>query len=246
MTRDLQTEWTPDGVELAQRLARRLAVGVDDSDWDDVRRRAGLGRSRGRWVRAKTFAIAAGVAALVVAPALAISTGIIPWFRGEPAPPTVQAGFGKISEHALPEQIGQRIEVEKATGVVAIESPEGIIRLWTAPTASGGRCRLIQIGDGADARDFSFSCSTLAPGSPVAASYSGFPGRDDYAIVSGEAAAHVNEVGVAFADGSRQTVPILDGYFLGVVDRDREPEALFFEHVSDGVTRVSTFRIPTR
>jgi len=193
--------------------------------------------------RRKACAIGASLAVLVAAPALAVSTEIVPWFRGQPAPPTVQASFGRLTEHALPSQIGERIIVEQARGVIAINSPAGVVRLWTAPTQSGGRCRLIQFGDGTAARDYAFNCMTLDPTSPFTAGFSRFPGRDEYAIVDGQAAAHVSKVGVEFKDGSRRTIPIVDGYFLAVVN-DPQPKALFFEHTSEGVTRTSTFDIP--
>ena len=244
MSRTTDAFWTDDDRYLAERIGRQLALVTDDRDWVDVRRRAERPR-RAPAGRRTRLVLALAAAAVLAAPALAVTNEIVPWFRGEPAPPAVQASFGKLSENVLPSSISGRVDVAQARGVIAIDSPAGMVRLWAAPTDDGGRCRIIQVGDGEQARDHAFSCSTAGPRSPFWGGLGAFPGDRRYIIVNGGAASNVTEVGVQFADGSRRATPLVDGYFLGVVARADKPTAFYFEHVRGGVTRTSVFHFPS-
>jgi hypothetical protein len=127
---------------------------VDDSDWLAVRRRAGRSRRRVALV-----AVVAAAAALLVTPAFGIGGRVLDLIQGEPAPPAVQTSFASSNEgrkhmFAFAAAAGQELHDRfspvvpgEARGVAAIETPDGPIYLWVAPTEDGRQCWLIQEGE---------------------------------------------------------------------------------------------------
>jgi hypothetical protein len=87
--------------------------------------------------RARTVAIplALAVAALVVAPALALRFGVIDFTSAKPAPPRVVKEFSSLSEGA-PAGMDPRV----VAGETRLVGEIGGRDLWVAPTASGGLC----------------------------------------------------------------------------------------------------------
>jgi hypothetical protein len=159
--------------DLLEQHILRTANPIDDSDWRDVRRRARWRRvrttalptlrPRRRW---RVLAVAAAaVAAIVATPAFGIGSRIVDLIEGTPAPPQVRAYFAlsnqrfvtnrQLLDHLLANTgpAGQTLEdkfpvvvPDQAQGVAAIESRDGSIYLWAAPTSDGRQCWLVQAG----------------------------------------------------------------------------------------------------
>jgi hypothetical protein len=153
--------------DLLEQHFSHLRNPVDDSDWLAVRRRA-----RRPWRRAALIAAVLVAAALSVAPAFGIGGRVLDLIQGRPAPPAVKTSFAASNtlrerllahEGAAGRQLHDRysrVIPSEARGVAAIESADGPIYLWVAPTEDGGQCWLIQAGgDSATGRPYGFgSC----------------------------------------------------------------------------------------
>lgn len=192
-----------------EERVRALRVPFDNADWHEVRRRAEHLRAR----RRRTFAmclVAVGVIA-VAGPALAVRLDLLPWFHGTPAPTFVKESFERDFAAELPNLERERgLRVDQAHGVLAIASPVGTVRVWAAPTQSGGECRLMQIGDD----DHAFRC--IAAGDSPSAGFerlseAGYVLIDGWVGVGGSAS-------LRFADGSEEAMPVVDGWFVSIVD----------------------------
>jgi hypothetical protein len=110
--------------------------------------------------RAVSIALAAAtvLGVLLATPAFGIGGQVLDLIRGKPAPPEVQTSFAandtlraKLYAHA--QAAGARLHdrfapvvADQARGVAAIESADGPIYLWAAPTEDGRQCWLIQTG----------------------------------------------------------------------------------------------------
>lgn len=146
------TEMTDHESLMASRFAA-LATR-DRGDWLDVRRRA-----RRMHRRRPALVLAAALAAVVVVtPAFGIGGRLLDLIQGPPAPPEVQTYFAandgtREKMFAYAEAAGEKLHdrfspviASEARGVFAIESPDGPIYLWAAPTGDGRQCWLIQAG----------------------------------------------------------------------------------------------------
>ncbi len=199
----------------AERFAR-MADNGQDADWLDVRRRASLA-AKGRRPRKP-------------------ATRLIPGFRGEPAPPAVQESFARFSASDLPHAAVDRgVRASEAKGVLEVRSALGTVRIWVAPTESGERCRLLQVGDA----KLAFSC-----GSPVleAPFWAGVADLDNgIVVVDGRAGPAVASVSVRLEDGTKQRLALVDGYFAGLATSANRPVSII---VDRGELGTSTFSIP--
>jgi hypothetical protein len=140
--------------DLLEQHFSRLRNPADDSDWRAVRRRAG--RS-GRRVALAAAAVVAG--GLLVAPALGLGDRVLDLIQGEPAPRPVQESFAasnEVRERLLAHRAGAQQELAQrfprvipaqARGVGALDTVDGPIYLWVAPTEDGRHCWLIQTGE---------------------------------------------------------------------------------------------------
>jgi hypothetical protein len=130
-------------------------------------------RTRQRVVLAIAAAILVG--GLLVTPAFGVGGRLLDFVRGAPAPPEVQAYFAANDAYreqmlANSERAGEKLYLYswpvmtgQARGVFAIESPDGPIFLWSAPTEDGRKCSLIQTD--AEAATGQLSCD--GAGDPV-------------------------------------------------------------------------------
>jgi hypothetical protein len=137
--------------DLLEQQFSPLRNPIDDSDWLDVRRRAR--RLRRRVVLVAGVAVAA---ALLVAPAFGIGGRVFDLIQGPPAPPDIQTYFAtsdplrkRLFEHA--QAAGQQMHdrfspviASETRGVAAIETADGPIYLWVAPTEDGRQCWWVQ------------------------------------------------------------------------------------------------------
>lgn len=143
--------------DLLEQHFSHVSNPVDDSDWLAVRRRARRPRRR-----VALIAVVAAATALLVAPALGIGGRVLDLIQGEPAPPAVQESFTEGNSRreqmfAFAAAAGREMRDRfspvvpgEARGVAEIETADGPIYLWAAPTEDGRQCWLIQTGENPD------------------------------------------------------------------------------------------------
>jgi hypothetical protein len=128
----------------------------------------------------------------------------------------LQKGFATRFPHA---------DVGKAHGVIEIQTADGPQDLWVAPNDQGGVCWFIDFANDPapnGAHPGSGTCDTSAPseGSPHIA-FEG-PAWDinhpSLYTIDGRVYADASTVRVAFSDGSKITLPVVEGLFLGSLD----------------------------
>ena len=146
-------------LEVVDSFERLFPVPVVSQEWDDVLDRAGhrAGRRPSRRRRrglVVAIAVAMLVGGLLVTPALGIGTRLLDFIQGAPAPPEVQTYFAtKYLETHVDEAgnvLGERfapVIASESRGILALETPDGPVYLWAAPTTDGRQCELIQYGD---------------------------------------------------------------------------------------------------
>ena len=152
-------------LEVVDSFERLFPVPVVSRDWDDVLDRAGhrAGRRPSRRRRrglVVAIAIAMLVGGLLVTPALGIGSRLFDLVQGAPAPPEVQTFFATSDAYMEvardPDEVGKVLHdryvhvpviASEARLVFAIETPDGPIHIWTAPTKDGRHCTLYQWGD---------------------------------------------------------------------------------------------------
>jgi integrase len=142
--------------DLLEKHFAPLRNPSNDSDWLDVRRRA-----RRPWRRAVLVAVVAATVALLVAPAFGVGGRVLDLIQGKPAPPPVQTSFvgGNAARQqrfafaaaaglALHDRFSPVVPGE-TRGVAEVETADGPIYLWVAPTEDGRHCWLVQTGNSA-------------------------------------------------------------------------------------------------
>jgi|tagenome__1003787_1003787.scaffolds.fasta_scaffold20963515_2 hypothetical protein len=199
---------------------------LDDSDWLAVRRRA-----RRPWGRVALLAAAAAVALFVVAPGF----GLIDLIEGSPAPPAITTFFAtenvhrqEFLAHAPAATDAMRIRfsptiVGGARGVAAVDSPDGPIYLWAAPTEDGGQCWLIQTGaDPATGRPYgSGSCDDGDSDTPIVSDTGWTIERPSVEIV--HTRVHddaITRVDVEVEGAEPLLLPVSSGHALGTLPKD--------------------------
>jgi hypothetical protein len=178
--------------------------------------------------------------AVVAGPAFAIERGLVPWFRGEPAPPPITEALARFSTDFArtrpfaPDSPLAHLRPEEARGLIAFESPAGPVQMWGVPIETGDRCTYTE----AAGRGRGLFCGRPTADSPLSVGY-GPLGRKGYVLVEGRAHADVVWVGVRLADGSVEAVPLVDGYFVTVLDQNAAPAQLLARRRDDSETAVS-------
>jgi hypothetical protein len=218
---------------LAERF-RRLTNPVDDSDWLAVRRRAGRRRRR-----AALAVVAVAAAVVLVTPAFGIGGRLLDLVQGSPAPPEVQTYFAGHDEtrrklyahaaaagHALHERFSPVVAGE-ARGIVAIESADGPIYLWAAPTEDGRQCWLIQAGAASGLPSGLGSCDEADAPTGITPGLFWTDQRPSVRIVH----ARIHDGAIARVDlevegEPDRSLPVLSGHVLATVPKDAHVEAL--------------------
>ena len=234
---------------MAEMLRERFAVlanPLDDSDWLDVRRRAGIGKCR-RPLWIAIAAVIAGTAVLLATPALGLRGRVVQLFEeSEPASEQLVRAFDTFNQGVpsnittpgvIAEQTREVIRVAVAPGREAV--------MWVAPTERGTFCTLVGVrkvgtpgnggGGGCASRQTAFSPGMTIPGPWSAAGEILRPPVLLYGSVLLERATAVE---VQFEDGSPDEVPLVwvsepidGGFFVYSVPRahwqeGRRPTAL--------------------
>jgi hypothetical protein len=232
--------------DLLEEHFARLRSPIDDSDWLAVRRRARRPRRR-----AALVAVVAATAALLVAPAFGIGGRVLDLIQGKPAPPEVQTSFAagntaREQRFAFAAAAGREMHDRfspvvpgEARGVASIESADGPIYLWVAPTEDGRQCWLVQTGgDPVTGRPYgSGSCDgTDRTGAIRPEGPSWTIERPSIKIM------HVRiyddaitRVQVKLEGAAEISLPVVSGHALGTVPKEARLQALVGRNAEGGV-----------
>jgi hypothetical protein len=193
-------------------LARRLdghASAVDDSDWRDVRHRAG--RQAPTWRRPRTFVLAAAILlaiGLLAAPGWGLRSSMVDLFTGEQAPPEIQEVARGTGVFGAPRDV----VAEETRRVLAIELSDGRrATLWVAPSASGGTCVLVTRGKPSGRAE----CTTgPAPTDTVEWDVGARGEFDEMVLLRGRAPDGTQRVELEFGDGATAVLAVTKGFFM--------------------------------
>lgn len=178
---------------------------------------------RGRWRLGLALALLllGGVAANT---ALGLDLGerLRDLVAGKPAPPPVEA---RLRDEATAERIVSlfaetpKIDVDKAHGVMGIETRSGLVALWTVTTNDGPICyfvELVRLSERAAAPRGESRCTPRpSPTAPLVWSRTkrAFDGRE-FTLVAGYTADNVGSVSLRTPDGSTLPVRTAERFFL--------------------------------
>jgi len=194
--------------------------------WEDV-----LIRARSTRRRYAVLAVAA-LALLLVPTAVALRSQIADLFEGTPAPPAVSNLFeshNKVADMATQKGFAARFphtDVSQAHGVIEIQTADGPEDLWVAPNDQGGVCWFIDFANdpAPNGSQPGFgSCDTSTPERPrsniaIEGPAWELPHPSLYTF-DGRVYVDAATVQLTFADGSKVSLPVVEGLFLGSRDR---------------------------
>ena len=203
------------------------AIPQRSDGWEDV-----LARARRTRRRYATVA-AAALALLLVPTAVALRARVADLFQGTPAPPPVSNFFAtnkqladKLIQRGIATNFPQA-DVSKAHGVIRIDTPDCPQELWAAPNDQGGLCWFIDFANDPAPNGVKpgfGSCDTSAFARPPADIAFEGPGWElshpSLYTIDGRVNVDAATVKVTFADGSNIRLPVVEGLFLGSLDRE--------------------------
>jgi hypothetical protein len=188
-----------------------------------------LARAR-RTRRHYALAGAALVALLLVPTAVALRGQIADLFQGTPAPPEVSttfANFNRSADATIREGFAQQAphaDVSKAHGVIEIPTADGPQDLWAPPNDQGGLCWFIDFANdrfGPNGHPGFGTCdtSTRPPSNIEFEGPAWTLAHPSLYTVDGRVYVDSATVQLTLADGSTSTVPVVEGLFLGSLDK---------------------------
>jgi hypothetical protein len=193
-------------------------------------------RSRRGWVL-----VAVALAAVIaVSSALGWTSRLVDAIAGEPAPPRVKRYFAVQNEARAREAMAifrgsadRDAIVERAHGVLGIETSVGAVIIWAAPTRGGGLCYVVEIErlrlpDGRPNGHASCGPRPDPPDRPMLQTGRGMTrvGEGYLHLLHGRARAEVASVELRWADGRRETLPVVEGFYLYELRPGDEPAQL--------------------
>jgi hypothetical protein len=210
-----------------QLLDELVPVVEPRSDgWEDVLARARTTRRR------YSAVVIVALALLLVPTAVALRGRVADLFQGTPAPPPISNLFG--ANKRLADELIQRgittnfpqADVSKAHGVIQIQTPDGPQELWAAPNDQGGVCWFIDFANDPapnGVKPGRGSCDTSDFARPPADIAFEGPGWDSshpsLYTLDGRVNVDAATVQVTLGDGSDIRLPVVEGLFLGSLDR---------------------------
>lgn len=124
--------------DLLERRFQAVANPHDDSNWDEVRSRAG----RGPVARLALLAAAAVAVVAAAAPASGLHEPVIDFLAGEPAPERIVTGYEGLNRRSA--AWAPRLKFDVIAGetrrVTTVRLSDGAHTLYVAPTREGGFC----------------------------------------------------------------------------------------------------------
>lgn len=205
-----------------------------------------------RWRRPGALiaiASAALLGVLLVTPAFGIGGRFLDLIQGTPAPPEVQTHFAtsdtlRMNLFAFAEEAGHELHdrfspvvASEARGLFAIESADGPIYLWAAPTEDGRQCWLIQTGAApATGRPYGGgSCDGTEEKSAIRPSFGWTAERPSVRIAHARVYDDsITRVDVEFEDAPALVLPVVAGHALGTVANEPRPVVAFVGRDTDG------------
>jgi hypothetical protein len=215
-------------------LFDELVAAEPQERWNDVLHRAR--RSRRRYA-----AVVAAIAVFVLAPA---TWAAVNAFEGTPAPQVIQEKFIHWAE--INPRTGfmthvPTAEASKAHGVLQLQTGDGPVDLWAAPSNEGGTCWFVvwQSDLAADNDRGYGSCAPAA--APSSNLYVGTnQAHPGYHVLSGYAYGDAATVDVTLADGRTATLPAVEGLFMGAFENDAIVASVVARDASGNVVGSST------
>jgi hypothetical protein len=201
-----------------------------DEGWEDVLARA-------RTARRHYVLLAAAIAALLLVPTgVALRGQIADLFEGTPAPPAVLSSFeanNRRADFATQKGFGDRFphaDVSKAHGVLEVQTSDGPQDLWVAPSDQGGQCWFVDFANDIDAsgEQYGFGgCDRLPPpASHISWGSVWVEPHPALITVWGQVYVPATSVAVRLEDGSTSTLPVVEGFFLGSLDKGAQVSQL--------------------
>lgn len=206
--------------------------------------------SRRRGPLAAIAASAAVLGVLLVTPAFGIGGKLVDLIQDKPAPSEVKSYFAsnnkqRVKMFAFAEKAGASLHdqfspvmADEARGVFALESPDGPIFLWVAPTEDGRQCWLLQAmatpgGTG--------SCDATDEQRPMRPETLWTEDRPSVKIVHARIYDDaITQVDVVLDSAPEVSIAVVAGHALGTVSQDARIVALAGRNADgDEVARVS-------
>lgn len=222
-------------------------------EWRDVERRA----RRARRLRATLLAAAALAATVAIVPASGLSGRIVDLIWSPSAPPEVQDSFAATDAmreklFAAAAEAGATLRdsfspviADQGRGIFAIETADGSLYLWAAPTADGRECWLLQAGaDASTGRPRGFqSCDERGESRPLRPEIFWTAERPSVTIVIVRVYDDsITRVEVESASAPPTMLQVVAGYALGTIPKGDRATA-FIGHAADG-TEVARVAVP--
>jgi hypothetical protein len=184
-----------------------------------------------RLARQPRLALAVALVGFVLVPAaLAFGGKIVDLFEGTPAPPAVSTsfeGFNRFADASIREGFARQsphADVSKAHGVIEIQTADGPQDLWAAPNDQGGLCWFVDFANdrsGSNGQSGFGTCDTSTrPASKI--TLEGPVWMLPHPLlytVDGRVYVDAATVQLTLADGSTATLPVVEGLFLGSLDK---------------------------
>ena len=204
----------------------------EPSEWVDVLCRAGHRPHRRRFLipNRRRLLIATAVAALVVIPAaLAVGSNLVDLFEGTPATPAIQADYinfnrsvteGLRNRFSATAENGVRpVDLSQIHGVIAIQTSEGEVDLWSAPEqGGGGACFVVQYADGIGPGSGGCDPATTPNADSILPGNYWTRSHASLQIIYGYTYGGATSVEVDLTDGSTVRLPVTEQYFLAAID----------------------------
>lgn len=193
----------------------------EPAEWPDVLRRAADRPHRRRLL------IASIAVALVAVPtALAFGSKLVDLFEGTSASPRIRQDYitfnGSLTPAIENKFSVHPVDLSQIHGVLAIQTSEGPVYLWSAPEQGGGACFFVQYADelGPDAGGCDPASSpngrNIFPGNYWTRSHA--PLQIIYGYTYGDATA----VEVDLTNSSTLRLPVTEQYFLAAIDANTQ------------------------
>lgn len=214
----------------------------ETADWEDVLRRAEIGRRfsiprRGRLE--VLFALALLLALLAAVPALS-GVGyrnVVHWLAGKPSPDVVE-GIRNLDRGA-PSGMAPHPIVGKTGLVYARKTRFGHLRIWLTPTRGGHRfCKTFEVRGRGGAQTGGCFAATMQ--SPIEVSGSGGLGSEGFVgYLEGRVNPAITRLDLRYVNGASENVPLQNGFFAVAVDPRRTSRLTDHPHELIGYGRDS-------
>ena len=180
-------------------------------------------------LRRPALGVAVAVAALAGA-GVAIAAGLGA-FEGTPAPQVIRQNFIRMNARATARDyalakagfIAQvpRADATKAHGILQVQTGDGLLDLWAAPSTDGGACWFIGWESDANWASGAYGYDGCAPGSPLEGNKLDWgevnlpEAHPNYDVVNGYVYGDAATVDILLADGRAASLPVVENLFVG-------------------------------